>query len=200
VGLLAMQSVNMKRIIENIIFIIFITHIGFFAQSYAGEKDIFKLLNNGKISVNISNLPLNEALRKLSAKFSIELKGYAVGNELVDLNISGITLDDMLKRMMRGYNYVLIKPENSQKSILMVLGRAERTKYMDTPSVTGAEAHPSSNMDTYQVQQPAAATVPQHKPNSPGNPQTANTPAEIPSADTASQTQNKVNTKTGVER
>jgi hypothetical protein len=131
------------------IVIIFFCYI-FLHPCPANAQDMFNLSNNGLISVNINNKPLNEVLRSLSSKFSIELKGYSVGDEAVNMRLYNISLDEMLKRMMRGYNYVLIKPESSQKYVLMVLSKAERTAVSSLPP---AVASPP-------VQQPIAAPIP----------------------------------------
>lgn len=95
------------------------------------------------ITANINSLPLNEVLKDLSGRFQMEVKGKAVGSEPVTLSTSSVTLEEMLKKLMRGYNYVLIKPDKSDKSILMVLSKAERTKYTE-PSVAGTVAAPPS--------------------------------------------------------
>ncbi|MBA4391624.1 MAG: hypothetical protein C0399_11920 [Syntrophus sp. (in: bacteria)] len=134
----------------------------FMFPCFANAQDMFNLSRDGLINVNINNKPLNEVLRSLSLKFSIELKGYSVGNEAVNLNISNISFEDMLKRIMRGYNYVLIKPDRSQKSVLMVLSKVERTKYVDVPPSATPPPPPSA---TPPVQQPMATPIPSPQPS-----------------------------------
>ena len=104
--------------------------------AFADNKDIINATKDGRITANIENKPLNGVLKDISEKFKLELKGSMVGSESVTLNASNLTLEEMLKKIMRGYNYVLIKPDKSDKTVLMVLSKAERTKYTE-PSVAG---------------------------------------------------------------
>jgi len=148
--------------------LIFLLHTFLFGTAFGNAAEPFKIKKDGMIDVDINNLPLNDTLRNLSGKISLELKGNPVGSEPINLSLSNISLDEMLKRMMRGYNYVLIRPDNSGKSILMVLGKAERTKYTDAPSVTVTAAPPPPAVTAPPVQQPMVASMPQQQPNSPG--------------------------------
>ena len=109
---------------------------GWLNLAFADNKDIINATKDGRITANIENKPLNGVLKDISEKFKLELKGSMVGSESVTLNASNLTLEEMLKKLMRGYNYVLIKPDKSDKTVLMVLSKAERTKYTE-PSVAG---------------------------------------------------------------
>lgn len=95
------------------------------------------------VNVNIENQPLNEALKILSRQFSFDIKGIPIGNEAVSMNLSGLPLEEALKKVLRGYNYVFIKPENTTKSIVMVLSKSERTKYSPPPPQPTVAAMPT---------------------------------------------------------
>lgn len=100
---------------------------------FADAKAPFTIRNDRKIDVQINDLPMSETLKDLAARIPLEFKGISVGNEIITLNLSSVSLEEILKQLMRGYNYVVIKPESSEKTIVMVLSRAERTKYTPLP-------------------------------------------------------------------
>lgn len=100
---------------------------------YGGDQGVFLLKKDGKIDARIDSRPLNQTLRELATKFSIDLKGISVGSEMVNLNLSDVPLEQLLKKMMRGYNYVLVKANKSDRLMLMVLSRADRTIYVAPP-------------------------------------------------------------------
>lgn len=112
------------------------------AVLYGDDQSTFLLKKDGKIDVQIDNRPLNQILRELATKFSIDLKGISVGGETVNLSLSDASLEELLKKMMRGYNYVLVRPEKSDKLMLMVLSRADRTKYVDAPAQAASTPPP----------------------------------------------------------
>jgi len=123
--------------------LVFIVFFGFFncilvlmSPVFAENNDIISATKDGRINANIENKPLNGVLREISGRFKMELKGSAVGSESVTLSVSNVTLEEILKKLMRGYNYVLIKPDKSDKTVLMILSKAERTKYTE-PSIAG---------------------------------------------------------------
>jgi hypothetical protein len=124
---------------------------------YGNDQSTFLLKRDGKIDAQINNQPLNQTLRELATKFSIDLKGISVGSEAVILNLSDVPLEELLKKMMRGYNYVLVRPEKSDRLMLMVLSRADRTKYVDTPAPTASVSPP--------IPQPVPQLVPQAIPD-----------------------------------
>ncbi len=122
----------MEKSLKIVTFIVFFSVV-FAGTLFADVRGAFTIRNDRKIDVQINNLPMSEALKDLAAKIPLEFKGISVGNEIITLNLSSVSLEEILKRLMRGYNYVVIKPESSEKTIVMVLGRAERTKYTAPP-------------------------------------------------------------------
>jgi hypothetical protein len=132
------------------------------------DQNIFVLKKDGKIDARIENRPLNQTLRDLATKLSIDLKGASVGSETVNLSLSEVSLEELLKKMMRGYNYVLVKPDKSDRLMLMVLSRADRTAYVP-PSPQPVSAPP-----------PVPQPVPQAVPVTPPRPQQAQSPSMTP--------------------
>jgi hypothetical protein len=92
--------------------------------AHSAEQGPFSVTKDNRIEAHANNLALNEAVRSLANKFSLEVKGIGLGNEPINLDLSDITLEDLLKRLLRGYNYALVRPEKADKGILMILGKA----------------------------------------------------------------------------
>jgi hypothetical protein len=132
------------------------------------DQNLFVLKKDGKINAQIDNRPLNQTLRELTAKLSIDLKGISVGSEPVNLSLSEVSLEELLKKMMRGYNYVLVKPDKSDRLTLMVLSRADRTKYVDSPAPAASAPPP--------IPQPVTQAV----PATPPRPQQTRGPSSVP--------------------
>jgi hypothetical protein len=99
------------------------------------------------ISAEIENKPLNEVVRLLSEKKLFEVRGTVPSGEPVSIHFIDLTLTDALKKIMRGYNYVLLNQPQGQKPILMVMGRTERTKPSDVIAVAVPVQPPSQALD-----------------------------------------------------
>ncbi len=85
--------------------------VAFVDASPAGEA--IRVTEGGGISADIVDLPLAQVLADLSQKLPVEIKGSPNGNERLTLHFSHLTLQDALGRIMAGYNYVLIEPEQA---------------------------------------------------------------------------------------
>jgi hypothetical protein len=130
---------------------------------HANDQNIFVLNKDGKIDAKADNRPLNQTLRELATKLSIDLKGISVGSEAVSLSLSHVSLEELLKKMMRGYNYVLVKAGKSDKLMLMVLSKADRTQYVAPP--------PQPASPPPAIPQPLPQPVPQAVPVASPQPQ-----------------------------
>lgn len=151
---------------------------------YGNDQIAFALTRDGKIKAQIDGRPLNQTLRELATKFSVDLKGITVGSETISLSLSEVSLEELLKKMMRGYNYVLVRPDKSDRLMLMVLSRADRTKYVDPPAQAPSPA-PA-------IPQPAPQSIPQKALQAspvPAQPQQTQrpTPSPVPSRNDSSQ-------------
>jgi len=110
--------------------------------SLASEQKMFELTKEGSINATVVNAPLQEVLKSFCSTFNLEVKGMPGTDALVSLTITKGTLDDTLKRLLKGYNYVFMQDATSRKLAIMVLGKAERTKYVDAPQPSRAVAEP----------------------------------------------------------
>lgn len=90
------------------------------------SQDTLSVTKDGAISARVENLPLNTVIRELSRKVPLEIKGMALGGEQVSLSGRDYTLEEALQRLLRGYNYVLIRPERAGSAVLLVLSTAPR--------------------------------------------------------------------------
>jgi hypothetical protein len=160
------------------IFTVLLVHL-FIGVTQGNDQDTFVLKKDGKINAQVDDRPLNQTLKELAAKISIDLKGISVGSETVSLSLSNASLEDVLKKMMRGYNYVLVKPGKSDRLTLMVLSRADRTKYVDSPAPALTAPPP--------VPQPIPQPVQQAVPIGPSQAQQAQRPSPGPQKSDSSQ-------------
>jgi len=81
-----------------------------------------KVTEGDKISASAKNRPLGEVLRLMSQKNLFDIKGPLPSGESITVDFSGLTLEQALKKLMRGYNYVLVDQGASRKPILTVMG------------------------------------------------------------------------------
>ncbi len=105
----------------------------------------------GVITLKAENSPLNGLMQELARKCGFDLKAPSLSNEGVYLDLAGGSLEDVLKKLLRGYNYVLINADGSGKGSLTVLGKVQRVEisYPPPPAVSSPPAAaPVSNPST----------------------------------------------------
>jgi hypothetical protein len=91
-------------------------------------KIVIDVLPDQTVSASIDNRTQAEVLRAMAGKNLFEIKGSLPPGETVSISFSGLTLDEALKKLMRGYNYVLLSQGPTQKPVLTVMGKVERAK------------------------------------------------------------------------
>jgi hypothetical protein len=94
--------------------------------SAAAAQDVFRVTKEARITADIADLPLGQALEVLSQKIPLDIRGSVAGDARLTLHFSQLTLQEALQKMMAGYNYVLIRPDAEGKLVLVVLGKAQR--------------------------------------------------------------------------
>jgi len=62
-----------------------------------------------------------------------DLKGGVQSHESVTLSLKNVRLEEILRKLLRGYNYVLVMGED-KKPLVIIVGKAERSKYLETRS------------------------------------------------------------------
>jgi hypothetical protein len=98
-------------------------------QDVAVEVD-----SDGMISANVKDRPLGEMLRLMVEKHLFEIQGPLPRSALsipVSMAFSGLTLNQIFNKMMRGYNYAVITEEVSDRRVLIVLGEIKRVEYRE---------------------------------------------------------------------
>ncbi len=91
------------------------------------------------VSLDASDRPLGEVLRTMAGRGLIEINGGTPGGEPLTQHFTGLTIDQALSRIMRGYNYVLINQGEARAPLLKVMGKIERVK-SETPKAPPASA------------------------------------------------------------
>jgi hypothetical protein len=110
------------------------------AVSQAGEVRDTATRAERAVSLQVVDVPLNEVLSILAKNIPIEIKGTVALQERVTVQFSNLTLEEALSRIMRGYNYVLVRPEESAKAVLVVINKIERAIQSEQRASGGAKA------------------------------------------------------------
>ena len=131
--------------------------------SDAGEPPDIKVKNGRTVSLQVVDVPLNEVLNILAKNIPMEIRGAVPSQERITVNFSDLTLEEALSRIMRGYNYVLVRPDESAKALLVVMNRIDRAVQSESASFAPAAGAPV---------QPPGAMPTQGGPSRPGIQQT----------------------------
>ncbi len=90
------------------------------------------------VTVKAENSPLNELVRELTRKCALDFKGPSLGSEGVYLDLTESRLEDVLSRLLRGYNYALVKTDGSARASLIVFGKTVRVP-LSYPAAFGCD-------------------------------------------------------------
>lgn len=115
------------------------------------ERATLSRTDAGAITLKAENSPLNGLMQELARKCGLDLNAPSLSNEGVYLDLAGGSLEDVLKKLLRGYNYVLIEGDGSGKASLTVMGKVQRVElsYPPPPAVSAPPAATSvSNPST----------------------------------------------------
>jgi hypothetical protein len=96
------------------------------------------------VSARVNNRPIGDLLGVMAEKKLFDIKGSVPPGESITMTFSDLSLHDALKKIMRGYNYVLIDQPAGQKPLLMVLGKTERNMAAETAVVQPSSPQPAS--------------------------------------------------------
>ena len=103
-------------------------------ESNAGQLLAIAVSPDDRISADIKERPLAETLRAMADKKLFDIKGPLPTGEEITAQFSDLTLDQAIKKLMRGYNYVLMEQGVSQKPVLILIGKVQRGAYGEQPS------------------------------------------------------------------
>lgn len=132
--------------------------------THAQSPSVIKVRSEGTVSVQVVNVPLNEVLAILAKNVPMDIKGDISSQELVTLEFSNLSLEEALRRIMRGYNYVLVHRDEPARPVLTVMTRTERTPYVEAAPAAVAPSEPAGGLP-----RPRAA-VPPGSAGSPAGP------------------------------
>jgi hypothetical protein len=134
----------------------------------SAATNVIKVTEGCRISADIVDFPLTQVLADLSRSLPIEIKGRPDGNDRLTLHFSHLSLQEALRKIMAGYNYVVIEPEPARgRLVVTILGKAARiAKEATVPPPSEAESPPLAAA-------PAAANAPAQPP--------PESPAQLPS-------------------
>ena len=102
-------------------------------SSLVSAQSVFEVDREGNIRANIVNAPLRDVLYSFCSRFNLEIKGTAPTSDTISLAITKGSVDETLKRLLRGYNYVLMRDTTARRSSVIIMGKTEGSKYADVP-------------------------------------------------------------------
>jgi hypothetical protein len=111
--------------------------------SIAGELQSAKVKDERRVTLQVTDVPLNEVLSILAKNVPLEIRGSVPSQERVTVQLSNVTLEEALSRIMRGYNYVLVRPEESTKPLLVVMNKIDRS-IQNEPASAGVAPSPGA--------------------------------------------------------
>jgi hypothetical protein len=122
---------------------------------------VIEVSADARISARIDNRSLSDVLRAMTTKNLFDIKGALPAGETVSMAFSDLTLSEALKKLMRGYNYVLVGQGSATKPLLTVMGKVESAKATEARAVSAPSAVPvSQRPDTSRSYVPPS-TMPQ---------------------------------------
>jgi hypothetical protein len=112
--------------------------------THAQSPPVIKVRSEGTVSMQVVNVPLNEVLAILAKSVPMDIKGIIPipSQELVTLEFSNLSLEEALRRIMRGYNYVLVHMDEPARPVLTVMNRTERIPYVEEAPAAVAPSEP----------------------------------------------------------
>lgn len=122
----------------------------------AAEGPVLTVTKVSRISVDVDNQPLDALLRMMVEKRLVNIRGGGAGNESLTLHFANLTLPEMLSKILRGYNYVVVKQGKNRPPVLTVMGRVRQ----DAASAHGDMAASAGTPAPAHVETPAPAAVP----------------------------------------
>lgn len=132
--------------------------IGHSVFAKAGESLIFTVSKDDTISAQIEDQFLADLLRVMVEKRFVEIRGPMPSSDPITVAFSHVTLGEALEKMMRGYNYVLMERGTTEIPLLVVMGKAERSKAtdqrpvgMESASKGGSDASESRRSHTPRI-------------------------------------------------
>ena len=108
------------------------------------------------LSVDIDNSPPGELLGAMAKEGLIEIRGAMPAGATLTLHSSDLTLEQVLGKIMRGYNYVLVEQGKAGPPLLTILGRIQRSP-AEAPKAPAAAPSPPedvSQLKSYVPPQP----------------------------------------------
>jgi hypothetical protein len=105
------------------------------ASTYASGKGkavveqatpVIEVTKGRRISGHVVNLTLSEVLRLMSEKGLFDIKGPLPPGGSLSITFLDLTLDETLKKLMRGHNYALLHEGPAKRPVLMLMGKVAR--------------------------------------------------------------------------
>ncbi len=130
-----------------LLLVVFLMGVAATPAMAGAEGPALTVTKESGISVNVDNEPLNALLRMMAEKKLLNIKGGVAGNESLTLHLSNLTLPEMLAKILRGYNYVVIDQGKDRLPVLTLMGKIQKgalTAHADAAAPADAPPEPRS--------------------------------------------------------
>ncbi|HME42692.1 MAG TPA: hypothetical protein VKF36_06375 [Syntrophorhabdales bacterium] len=131
-----------RLVLLNVLLVVVLCGVNL-GTSDAGEPHDTKPKSDRTVTLQVVDVPLNEVLSILAKNIPMEIRGAVPTQERITVNFSHLTLEEALSRIMRGYNYVLVRADDSAKPLLVVMNRIDRNIQAEPASLAPAAVGPS---------------------------------------------------------
>jgi hypothetical protein len=122
-----------SKIVRSLTFLSMLIATGTFIFCYDGSAATgvipISISGEGKISVDVEDHPIAEVFRLLSERQIMGIAGYPPKGMVTTARFIDLSLEQALFKLMRGYNYALVKQNISDIWTVTVLGVATRSTY-----------------------------------------------------------------------
>lgn len=97
----------------------------------AATQSLIVVDKNKRISGILQEISVAEALKRISEKLPLQITGSPPADQ-VGVRFQRSTLQEAVRKLMRGYNYVLLDQGPSGGAVLTIVGKAERNPGTET--------------------------------------------------------------------
>ena len=170
---------HQSKVRRSLLLAVFVLAVATSPVMAGADPPVLTVTKGSRISVDADNQPLNVLLRMMAEKRLFNIRGGAAGDESLTLHFANLTLPEVLSKILRGYNYVVIDQGKNQPPVLTVMGRIQ--KGASPPMRIRPPPAPPAEPGSYALPEPPAASATSqpglsprqpaaHSPGRPGRP------------------------------
>jgi len=155
---------HQSRVRRFLLLAVFVLAVATSPVMAGADAAVLTVTKESRISIDADSRPLDALLRMMAEKRLFNIRGSVAGNESLTLHFVNLTLPEMLSKILRGYNYVVIDQGKNQPPVLTVMGRIQKgvvAAHADTPGPPEPPREPPATLGTSQPGLPPRQPVAQ---------------------------------------